>query len=126
MDFFDSKGEGSQIDYNAFARLCRYKEPEGLPQVQRLVSCTLYPPQYTSQAYFNQLIQHNIIHFMTSGFCLISINDQRKMVLSSGSLAVMRRLDTQGTGFIRRSDMLRALSELGSQAVGNEETDLRF
>ena len=48
------------------------------------------------------------------------------MVLSSGSLAVMRRLDTQGTGFIRRSDMLRALSELGSQAVGNEETDLRF
>ena len=63
---------------------------------------------------------------MTSGFCLISINYQRKMVLSSGSLAVMRRLDTQGTGFIRRSDMLRALSELGSQAVGNEESDMSF
>ena len=42
MDFFDSKGEGSQIDYNAFARLCRFKEPEGLPQVQRLVNGTMY------------------------------------------------------------------------------------
>ena len=37
MDFFDQKGDGTSIDYNAFARLCRYKEPEGLPQVQRLV-----------------------------------------------------------------------------------------
>ena len=44
------------------------------------------------------------------------------MVLSSGSLAVMRRLDTQGTGFIRRSDMLRALSELGIKAARIDET----
>ena len=44
------------------------------------------------------------------------------MVLSSGSLAVMRRLDTQGTGFIRRSDMLRALSELGTEAARIDET----
>ena len=44
------------------------------------------------------------------------------MVLSSGSLAVMRRLDTQGTGFIRRSDMLRALSELGTEAARIDKT----
>ena len=38
---------------------------------------------------------------------------QRKMVLGPESLAVMRGLDPGGSGFIRRSDMLRALSELG-------------
>ena len=37
MDFFDPSGDGTRIDYNAFCRLCRYKEPEGLTQVQRLV-----------------------------------------------------------------------------------------
>ena len=38
MDYFDPSGDGTRIDYNAFCRLFRYKEPEGLPQVQRLVS----------------------------------------------------------------------------------------
>jgi hypothetical protein len=37
MDYFDPSGDGTRIDYNAFCRLFRYKEPEGLPQVQRLV-----------------------------------------------------------------------------------------
>ena len=44
------------------------------------------------------------------------------MVLGPGSLDVMTRLDTQGTGFIRRSDMLHALSELG---VCGEQYDER-
>lgn len=42
---------------------------------------------------------------------------QRKMVLGPESLAVMRGLDPGGSGFIRRSDMLRALSELGTYVL---------
>ena len=38
---------------------------------------------------------------------------QKRLMLSHDSLAVMRGLDPLGSGFIRRSDMLRALSELG-------------
>ena len=38
-------------------------------------------------------------------------------MLSHDSLAVMRGLDPVGSGFIRRSDMLRALSELGMKTL---------
>jgi Ca2+-binding EF-hand superfamily protein len=77
MDFFDRSGEGTQIDYNAFSRMCRYKQPEGLPELQRL----------------------------------------KKMVLGPNSLKTMAVYDPLGTGFIKRGDMLRALSELGNICI---------
>jgi len=43
MDFFDLSTDGSKIDYSAFVRLCRYREPEPLPAVQKLQKMVLGP-----------------------------------------------------------------------------------
>ena len=86
MDYFDiTRGSGgggggaeSQIDYKAFARFCKYREPDMLPAIAKL----------------------------------------RKMMLGPQAIAVMRsQYDPSGTGYIRRSDMLRALADLGYAQV---------
>lgn len=41
MDFFDVTGDGSSIDYNAFLRLFKYREPELLPAILKLQTMTL-------------------------------------------------------------------------------------
>ena len=43
------------------------------------------------------------------------------MILGHESLAVFRGLDPVGSGYIRRTDMLRALAELGEKGI--EEGD---
>ena len=84
MDYFDisrggsGSGAESQIDYKAFARFCKYREPDLLPAVAKL----------------------------------------RKMMLGPQAIATMRsQYDPSGTGYIRRSDMLRVLAELGYAQV---------
>jgi hypothetical protein len=44
---------------------------------------------------------------------LLELQRLKKMVLGPNSLKTMALYDPLGTGFIRRGDMLRALSELG-------------
>lgn len=41
MDFFDVTGDGNSIDYNAFLRLFKYREPELLPAILKLQTMTL-------------------------------------------------------------------------------------
>ena len=153
MDFFDlsPQGDGTHIDYSAFARLCRYRGPEGLSQVQRLVrtrptlafsysisssfsysvSYSLSYPIYVTFSYPSRYVSHpsyshiycrsNLIitHFSLRFFSFLSFSVlfcsvlQKKMVLGPDSMSVMRRYDPQGSGYIRRPDMLRALAELG-------------
>jgi len=43
MDYFDRSNDGTQIDYAAFVRLCRYREPDLLPAVQWLQKMALGP-----------------------------------------------------------------------------------
>eukprot|EP01041_Mallomonas_annulata_P006434 gene6434-13005_t len=73
MDYFDCSGNGKEIDYHAFVRMCRYRIPDHSPAVQRL----------------------------------------QQMVLSPQSVLYLRSLDTTGTGYIKRADMLGALTDLG-------------
>lgn len=41
MDYFDVTGDGTNIDYNAFLRFYRYREPELIPPILRLQTMTL-------------------------------------------------------------------------------------
>ena len=82
MDYFDisrgGNGAESQIDYKAFARFCKYREPDMLSSVTKL----------------------------------------RKMMLGPQAIAMMRsQYDPSGSGYIRRSDMLRILADLGYAQV---------
>jgi Ca2+-binding EF-hand superfamily protein len=77
MDFFDVSEDGTGIDYNAFLRFYRYREPELLPAILKL----------------------------------------QTMTLSKGSLKLFRLHDTNGTGYIRRTEMLKCLKELGHGVI---------
>ena len=48
MDYFDVKGDGVNIDYHAYLTLCRYRDPELSPAVQRLRTSMLASPQLFS------------------------------------------------------------------------------
>ena len=43
MDYFDISNAGTQIDYNAFCRLCAYRPPESLAAVKQLQQMVLTP-----------------------------------------------------------------------------------
>lgn len=73
MDFFDLSNNGTEIDYHAFCKMCRYQQPELLPALDKL----------------------------------------QKMVFTPNTLSKFRSVDTVGTGYIRRPEMLRVLTDLG-------------
>lgn len=79
MDFFDMSSDGLRIDYNAFVRLVRSREPDALPAVQKL----------------------------------------QKMLLGPDAIYAMRTLDSNGSGYIKRADMMRVLADLGHGNIGN-------
>lgn len=79
MDYFDGSTDGSKIDYEAFCRFVKCREPELMPSLNRL----------------------------------------KKMVLGPDSARAMKAYDSMGSGAIKRSDMMRALSELGHDHLGS-------
>lgn len=73
MDYFDMSSDGTKIDYAAFSRMCRYRDPEILPVVQKL----------------------------------------QGMVLGPDTVYAIRPLDPNGSGYVKRADMMRILAQLG-------------
>lgn len=79
MDYFDGSTDGTKIDYEAFCRFVKCREPELMPALSRV----------------------------------------KKMVLGPDSIRAMKAYDAMGNGAIKRSDMMRAMSELGYDHLGS-------
>eukprot|EP01038_Epipyxis_sp_PR26KG_P008719 gene8719-11781_t len=79
MNFFDVSGDGTMIDYAAFVRFYRYKEPELLPYLERM----------------------------------------QKMVFDYKVLNRFRVSDSNGHGYLRRSEMMALISDLGYGQLSN-------